>query len=71
MSLIDTTYVENSPIHTTGIEDNVGDVDIAEIGLNCTDANVPQQSSSAKKNKKFKTTSFQESLLEAIKNPLF
>ncbi|CAI6357705.1 unnamed protein product [Macrosiphum euphorbiae] len=68
MSLIDTTYVENSPIHTTGIEDNVGDVDIAEIGLNCTDANVPQQSSSAKKNKKSKTTSFQESLLEAIKN---
>lgn len=67
MSLIDTTFIENSP---TGIEDNI-DVDIAEIGLNCTDANVPQQSSSAKKNKKSKPTPFQESLLEAIKNPPF
>lgn len=69
MSLIDTTSVEYSPTHTTGIED-VGDVNIPEIGLNCADANVTQ-SSSAKKNKKSKPTSFQESLLEAIKNPPF
>jgi len=49
MSLIDTTSVEFSPTHTTGIEYNVDDVDIPEIGLNCTDANVTQKLSSAKK----------------------
>ena len=40
MSLMDTTIVEYSSPHTNGIEDNIGDVDIREISLNCTDDNV-------------------------------